>query len=116
MNLSIQTTPTFPTDEPLDQIVSRYIDEILIDSYETSFELGTGALLAAFSAEFLGTCHVRRAVVGNVEDDLRTMASLAADVFERKSTECGSHGVYSEASRPVFVPEGFTFQYVECCH
>ncbi|MCV9964356.1 hypothetical protein OIU34_20930 [Pararhizobium sp. BT-229] len=94
--------------------MSRHVDPFFIDSYEASFEPSTGALLAAFSADFFGTCHLRKAVVGNIEEDLKTMASVAFDVFERKSTECASNGTVKEADRPVAVPGGFTYHYVPC--
>lgn len=114
MKISILPKSAYLTDETLDEIVSRHVDPFFIDSFEASFEPATGALLCVFKADFFGSCHLRKAVVGNIEEDLKTMASFAFDVFERKSTECASNGTVAEANRPVVVPDGFTYHYVPC--
>jgi hypothetical protein len=101
-------------DETLDDILSRHVDPFFIDRSEASFETSSGALLAVFSADFFGSCHVRKVTVGDLEEDLKVMASVAFDVFERKSTECASNGFLAEAARPVIIPEGFTLLYVPC--
>jgi hypothetical protein len=108
---SILPTHAFQTDESLEEIVARYVDPFAIDNYEASFEPSTGALLAVFGADFFGKCHLRKAVIGDLEEDLRTMASVAFNVFERKSTECASNGTLREEDRPFAIPDGFVLQF-----
>lgn len=114
MKTSILPTHAFQTDESLEEVVSRHVDPFFIDSYEASFEPSTGALLAVFGADFFGKCHLRKAVVGDLEEDLKIMASVAFDVFERKSTECATNGTVREEDRPVAIPDGFTLRFEPC--
>ncbi|MDW9481869.1 hypothetical protein GOB57_24785 [Sinorhizobium meliloti] len=89
----------------------RYVDSFFVDSVKAMIAPSTGVLSGIFEAEFFGKCHIRKTVVGNVEQDLKVMATLATEVFERKITESGSDGVFSEVDRPIEIPEGFTLEF-----
>lgn len=101
------------SEENLDNVASKYVDPAFIDNSSARYE-ASGVLTAVFHAEFFGDCIVRKAVVDNVENDLKIMAFLAGEVFERKHTECASHGMIPESDRPVEIPEGFTIEYIPC--
>jgi hypothetical protein len=103
----------FQHDETLEEIVSRYVDPFFIDSTEVSFESATGALLGVFKSEFIGSCSFRKPVVGDVEQDLKIMASLAHEVLERKHTEAASQGQMAESARPVSMPDDMIYEFIE---
>jgi hypothetical protein len=103
----------FQHDETLEEIVSRYVDPFFIDSTEVSFEPATGALLGVFKSEFIGSCSFKNPVVGDVEEDLKTMAALAHEILERKHTEAASQGQMAESARPVSIPDGMIYEFIE---
>jgi hypothetical protein len=103
----------FQHDETLDEIVSRYVDPFFIDSTEVSFEAGTGGLLGVFTSEFFGSCNFKKPVVGDIEEDLKTMATLAHEILERKHTEAASQGQFAESDRPISIPDDLIYEFVE---
>ncbi|MBY3432694.1 hypothetical protein HFN89_00710 [Rhizobium laguerreae] len=113
MKTSILQMSAFQHDETLEEIVSRYVDPFFIDSTEVSFEASTNALVGVFTAEFFGSCSFKKLVVGDVEEDLKSMAALAHELLERKHTEAASQGQMAEAARPVFIPDDIIYEFVE---
>lgn len=112
MKIRILNT-AYQHEETLEEIVSRYVDPFFIDSTEVSFDASTGALLGVFKSEFIGSCSFKKPVVGDVEEDLKTMASLAHEILERKHTEAASQGQMAESARPVSMPDDILYEFIE---
>lgn len=113
MNLSV--LPNSRNDhDSINDVLREYVDSFFIDAAKASVEMPSGALVASFSADFFGEYRVIRDSVGILRDDLRLMASLAAEFFERTMTECASHGAMLASDRPIVVPEGLRVEFTPC--
>lgn len=111
MNISVLPSMQSSSDSMTD-VLMEFVDPFFIDSASASIEMPSGSLLTTFCADFFGEYKLTKEAVGILRDDLRQLASVAAELFERKMTECASHGAIQADLRPVNLPDGVEMVFV----
>jgi hypothetical protein len=98
--------------DSITEILDEYVDPFFVDSADATIQTPTGALCGVFKADFFGECRITKQAMGNLRGDLWVMANVANEFFERRMTECASHGTVAAKDRPVIIPDGFHLEFI----
>lgn len=98
-------------EKSIDEILADHVDPFFIDEANAFIDGTSGVLVGVFKADFFGECRISKDFIADVENDLIRMTVVAGEFFERRMTECASHGAVTAAERPVEIPVGFVLQF-----
>jgi hypothetical protein len=98
--------------DDISEVLNEYVDSFFIDSAEATIVAETGGLSCSFNADFFGQLRITSNEVSNLRGDIWRIAHFANEYFERRMTECASHGAVLASDRPLALPDDLTLEFI----